>query len=181
MVPFLAGTQETRVRASAPWFGPNHLQHPSNGNISGTLVDQVRKATERYRDISTAIADGWVPGSPCVSGPNEGAMGVHYVQPTRIGDGVLRADEPEALIYEPLAGGRVRLVAVEFIEIAEVWHSANATPPALEGHLFNLVGTPNRYGLPSFYELHVWAWQHNPNGRFADFNTLVSCELQPGD
>ncbi|MGQ0835593.1 MAG: hypothetical protein ACT4O5_11885 [Gammaproteobacteria bacterium] len=42
-------------------------------------------------------------------------MGVHYVLPVRIGDGVLSADEPEALIYEPLPGGRLRLVGVEFI------------------------------------------------------------------
>jgi hypothetical protein len=27
-----------------------------------------------------------------------------------------------------------------------------------------------------FYELHVWAWQHNPHGAFVDWNTLVSCE-----
>jgi hypothetical protein len=161
---------------------PDHgKQHRPPGVLSGTLVDQVRKATERFKDFNVAIAEGWVQGSPCVSGPNEGAMGVHYVQPTRIGDGILRADEPEALIYEPMPGGRVRLVGVEFIEIAEVWAMSHDTPPALEGHLLNLNGAPNRYGLPAFYELHVWAWQHNPNGTFADWNTLVTCELQPGD
>jgi hypothetical protein len=43
----------------------------------------------------------------------------------------------------------------------------------------NLVPEPNRYRLPAFYELHVWAWEDNPNGSFADWNTLVSCDLQP--
>ncbi len=38
------------------------------------------------------------------------------------------------------------------------------------------VASPNRYGLSAFYELHVWAWQSNPNGMFADFNPQVSCE-----
>ncbi len=45
----------------------------------------------------------------------------------------------------------------------------------------NLVGTPNRYGLPSFFELHVWAFEDNPDGSFADFNIRVSCEEQRGE
>ena len=39
-------------------------------------------------------------------------------------------------------------------------------------------GAPNRFGLPPFYELHVWAWRDNPNGSFVDWNTRVSCEGQ---
>lgn len=180
LTAFVAAAQPGVFRAGPPWFANDHKGHGPSGP-SGALVAKVRKATERFKDINAAIAEGWVQGSPCVSGPNEGAMGVHFVQPTRIGDGVLDADEPEALIYEPMPGGRVRLVGVEFIEIAEVWAMNNSAPPALEGHLLNLNGAPNRYGLPAFYELHVWAWQQNPNGTFADWNTLVTCELQPGD
>jgi len=108
-------------------------------------------------------------------------MGVHYVLPSRIGDGVLNAEEPEALIYEPLPGGRLRLVGVEFIEIAEVWDTQNGGQPTLDGHLLNLVSGPNRYALPAFYELHVWAWERNPEGNFADWNTVVSCDKQPAD
>jgi len=147
------------------------------------LVDRVRRATARYRDVNVASAESWVPGTPCVSGPNAGAMGVHYVLPARIGDGVLNADEPEALIYEPLANGALRLVGVEFIVLAGDWTRLHPEggAPALDGHLLNYVGEPNRYGLPAFYELHVWAWERNPNGSFADWNTQVSCDKQPGD
>jgi hypothetical protein len=28
----------------------------------------------------------------------------------------------------------------------------------------NLVGAPNRYGLPAFFELHVWAWEAQSHG-----------------
>ena len=145
------------------------------------LVDRVRRATARYRDVNVASAESWVPGTPCVSGPNAGAMGVHYVLPARIGDGVLNADEPEALIYEPLANGALRLVGVEFIVLAGDWARLHPEggAPALDGHLLNYVGEPNRYGLPAFYELHVWAWEQNPNGSFADWNTRVSCDSQP--
>jgi hypothetical protein len=35
--------------------------------------------------------------------------------------------------------------------------------------------SPNRYGLPPFYELHAWVWKHNPSGMFNDWNPLVTC------
>ena len=146
------------------------------------LVEKVRNVTNRYRDINVAITEGWVQATPCVSGPNAGAMGVHFVLPERVGDGVLRSDQPEALIYEPLPGGRMRLVGVEFIVIAEHWDTRNPeAQPNLDGHLLNLVGAPNRYRLPAFYELHVWAWEHNPDGHFADWNKLVTCDMQRAD
>lgn len=155
------------------------LHHPSRIK-SSPLVDKVRAATRRYKNIDVAIAEGWVPATPCVSGPNSGAMGIHYVMPDRVGDPVLSADLPEALIYEPLYDGRLRLVGVEFIVMAEAWNQANPdAQPSLEGHLLNLVGEPNRYRLPAFYELHVWAWERNPDGNFADWNSHVSCDQQP--
>jgi hypothetical protein len=173
--------------AEQPRSVPDHdvAQHSSSGknNAASPLVDKVRRATGRFRDINVAIADGWVRGTPCVSGPNSGAMGVHFILPARVGDGALDANEPEALIYEPLSNGALRLVGVEFIVLAADWASQNpgGGPPALEGHLTNYVGEPNRYGLPAFYELHVWAWERNPNGSFADWNSEVSCDKQPLD
>ncbi len=158
---------------------PAHDSKSSHLADYSPLVQKVRRATERYRDINVAIAEGWVAATPCVSGPNEGAMGVHFVLGARLGDGVLRADQPEALIYEPLSGGRMRLVGVEFIEIAEVWDAQVGTQPVLEGHLLHLVTGPNRYDLPAFYEIHVWAWENNPQGHFADWNTEVTCNKQP--
>jgi hypothetical protein len=145
------------------------------------LIDKVRAATERYLELSVAIAEGFVQGTPCVSGPDTGAMGVHFVLPARINGGVLQADQPEALIYEPLPGGAMRLVGVEYIVLASIWQSKNpaGSTPALEGDLLNYVSAPNRFGLPAFYEIHVWAWEHNPKGSFADWNTHVSCEQQP--
>ena len=144
------------------------------------LVEKVRRATARFKDINVATSEGWAPGTPCVSGPNSGAMGVHFVLGERLKDAVVNADEPEALIYEPLPDGAVRLVGVEFILLAPNWEEAHPEggAPQLDGHLMNYVGAPNRYGLPAFYELHVWAWEHNPNGSFADWNTLVSCDKQ---
>ena len=44
------------------------------------------------------------------------------------------------------------------------------------GQLFHLFESPNRFGLPAFYTLHVWAWKENPNGAFINWNPNVSCE-----
>src|SRR5271167_4417142 len=56
------------------------------------LIDKVRAATARFKDINVAVSEGWVQGTPCVSGPDAGAMGVHFVMPSRIGNFVLQAD-----------------------------------------------------------------------------------------
>jgi hypothetical protein len=45
----------------------------------------------------------------------------------------------------------------------------------LFGQPFNLVPSPNRYGLDAFYELHAWAWEDNPSGAHADWNPKVLC------
>src|SRR5437899_10017288 len=88
--------------------------HDSSSAKKGTspLIDKVRAATARYLDINVALnePEPWVRGTPCVSGPNSGAMGVHYILPSRVFDGVLYANETEALIYEPLPNGALRTV-----------------------------------------------------------------------
>jgi hypothetical protein len=162
---------------------PPHAMNMNAVDQNSPLVNKVHKATAQFRDINAALAAGFTQATPCVSGPDFGAMGVHFVLGSRINAGTLNATEPEALIYEPLPNGAFRLVGVEFIILASVWQTqippGSPATPALEGHLMNFVDAPNRYGLPAFYELHVWAWEHNPVGSFADWNTQVSCDQQP--
>jgi hypothetical protein len=142
------------------------------------LVQLVRETTQQFIDVNAAGAAGYGPAFGCVSGPDHGAMGIHYVNGPLVGDGEIDAAHPEALIYEPV-GNRRRLVGVEYIVDAATWLAAhNNTPPTLEGQSFQLVGSPNRYNLPAFFELHVWAWRDNPNGAFVDWNNQVSCEGQ---
>src|SRR4051794_21952988 len=144
---------------------------------SAKLVEKVRNATRRFIDVNAATSAEYHPFLGCISGPDHGAMGVHYVNGGLVGDGEIDASQPEALIYEP-QGNRWRLVGVEFIVDAATWLSKHDSPPVLEGQSFQLVNSPNRYGLPAFFELHVWAWRDNPNGAFVDWNNRVSCEGQ---
>ena len=106
-------------------------------------------------------------------------MGVHYVNGALVGDGQIDAGKPEALMYET-RNGRLRLLGVEYIVMADAWHAAHTEPPTLGGQVFHFNGSPNRYALPAFYELHVWAWRDNPGGTFADWNTRVQCTGDEG-
>jgi hypothetical protein len=151
------------------------LASSHNAEPRNTLVATVRQATKSFRNVSAAESAGYGLFHGCVSGPQEGAMGIHYVKGDLVGDGVIDSSQPEALIYE-LRNGRLQLVGVEYVVLAEAWDAAHETPPALMGQVFHYVGAPNRYRIPAFYELHVWAWKENPNGMFTDWNPKVSCE-----
>lgn len=142
-----------------------------------TLVEAARQATAPYPDPASAEAAGYVHMQGCVSGPQEGAMGMHYVNVDLI-DGELDAAQPEILIYAP-HDGAMKFVGVEYYVIAADWAATHEGSPELMGQLFNFVGEPNRYGDPPFFELHVWVGQDNPHGMFADWNPTVSCEDAP--
>jgi hypothetical protein len=145
-----------------------------------TLVETVRQATAPFKEVEAAEAAGYGLFHGCVSGPQEGAMGIHFVNGDLVGDGEVDASQPEALIYE-FRNGHLRLVGVEYVVIAEAWDANHDTPPALMGQVFHYVGAPNRYRIPAFYELHVWAWKKNPNGMFTDWNPKVSCADYTGN
>jgi hypothetical protein len=151
--------------------------HDHTASAPAALVQTVRSYTLQFINVNAATAAGYQPLFGCVSGPDQGAMGIHYINLALYGDGKLDATRPEALIYEPTNRGLV-LVGVEYIVDAATWLSQNSSPPMLQGQAFLLVNSPNRYGLPAFFELHVWAWRDSPNGAFVDWNTQVSCEGQ---
>ncbi len=140
------------------------------------LVHLVRVATQQFIDVNVATAAGYGPFLGCISGSDHGAMGIHYVNGALL-NGEIDASHPQALIYEP-SNGKMRLVGVEFIVDSATWLANNPSPPVLEGQTFLLVDSPNRYGIPAFFELHVWAWRDNPNGAFVDWNNHVTCENQ---
>lgn len=156
--------------------GPAHGDHGQKP--PATLVQLVRNATRQFIDVNNASSAGYGPFLGCISGPDHGAMGIHYVNGTLVGDGELDVSHPEALIYEPV-GNRRRLVGVEYIVDSATWlANHDNVPPVLEGQTFLFVDSPNRYNLASFFELHVWAWRDNPNGAFVDWNNDVTCEEQ---
>lgn len=158
--------------------GASEHGHGDQGRaVTAKLVQLVRDATRQFIDVNAATAAGYQPFLGCVTGQDHGAMGVHYVNSNLVGDGEIDASKPEALIYEP-SGAGMQLVGVEFVVFADAWLKNHSNSPVLEGQTFQYISSPNRYGLPAHFELHVWAWRDNPNGAFVDWNNNVTCQDQ---
>src|SRR5262245_27939741 len=160
----------------APAFG--HGDVAESAEEIQSLINKVRRATHRFNDVQAAIDAGYAKfgdvNGDCVAQPGQGAMGIHYLNNGLV-DAVLDPLRPEAVMYEPQKNGKLELVAVEYIVFQDVWDAANPQPPVLFGHPFHLVRAPNRYNVPSFYELHLWIWERNRNGIFNDWNPAVRC------
>jgi hypothetical protein len=161
-----------------PQLQATHAQtHTSHhGAQPRGLVRVVREATERFHDVRVAEAEGYALQFGCVTGGDFGAMGLHYVNLPLVLDGVLDPMRPEIVLYEPLPNGRLRLTGADYLVLASDWDSKNPAPPALMGQLLHLFESPNRFGLPAFYTLHVWAWKENPTGPFVNWHSTVRCD-----
>ena len=146
-------------------------------NQTSAFVKVVREATERFKNVARAEAEGYFLQFGCVSGSDAGAMGMHFVNFPLVADGELDPTRPEIVIYEPTSTGRLRLIGADYLVLAEAWDKKHpGAPPQLMGQLFHLFESPNRFGLPPFYTLHVWAWKDNPTGTFVNWHSNVKCD-----
>jgi hypothetical protein len=152
--------------------------HSTMGQQSkaSALMEIVRQSTERFKDASVAQREGYALQFGCVTGPDSGAMGLHYVNGALVGSGIIDATHPQIVIYEPTATGGLKLIGADYLVLADMWNAQHPEgPPQLMGQLFHYFESPNRFGLPAFYTLHVWAWKDNPNGAFVNWHPNVSC------
>ncbi len=143
------------------------------------LVKTVLDYVSPFKSFSYATQSmGYVQGTGCVSGPNGGAMGVHYVKLDLLLDDEIDPTQPEILVYEPTPWGSMRLVAAEYVVFKSAWEAKHGenNVPYVEGQHMMLTTAPNRYGLPDHYMLHVWAFKDNRDGMFAPWNPDVTCE-----
>lgn len=165
-------------------------------------LDAVRAAAERFRNVETALAEGYIPapGSICETAvhmgqPAEiGAMGIHYFRPDllgitappnpRVAGTGTHTDflNPAILIYEPQADGRLELVAVENLVFEDAWRAAgNSEPPSFHGRPYERMADDpateidEAHMFEPHYDRHVWLFRDNPNGVFAPFNPNVRC------
>lgn len=180
----------------------------SHGPAPGEpTLAEVRKATERFRDVNVALAEGFIrdPGNICETAEmmgmpaSLGAMGVHYFRPDLLGitappsprvDGNgTHTDfhQPAILIYEPQADGSMELVAVENLVFRAAWEAAgNNAPPSFHNvpydDMIDDPATPadEAHNFEPHYDRHVWIYRENPNGVFAPLNPRVSCEHHQG-
>jgi hypothetical protein len=148
----------------------------ARGPGTGPSLAQIRSATAPYHSLQRALGDGYGILHECTDHEGGlGAMGQHYVAGDAVDDTEFDLSRPEVLVYEPMPNGRSRLVAVEFVVFADLWAQVSSSPPRLFGRDLALVEAPNRYGVPAFWQIHVWLWRNNPAGTFSDWNPKVSC------
>lgn len=139
----------------------------------------VRQATVKYHDLNQAVADGFMPTDTCVAVPGVGGMGYHFVNIARLMDPAISLTEPEILLYARV-GGEMKLVGVEYMLAIGAPDSPvpNPAPPApvLFGQTFDGPMEGHEPGMPPHYDFHVWVWQANPDGMFAQLNPNISCQ-----
>jgi len=167
----------------------------------GAEVTAIREVAERYRDVNTALEEGYIrdPSNMCVTAamegmdPSLGAMGIHYFRPDLLG--IVQTEprvagtgthtdfsQPSVLIYEPQADASLELVAIENVVFQAGWEAArHTTPPSFLGNEYvHMVDDPatepdEAHGFEPHYELHAWVVRDNPNGMFAPHNPNVTC------
>lgn len=179
--PFMtlaAAAIATLLALQTPAFA--HGPAPTGDFNLEKLLAEARKATAAFRDVEAAKAAQYgefkdAQQIACIDKAGQGGMGTHYVKLSLVQDPALDPMQPEALIYETGNSGKLELVGVEYIVDQATWDALHPEAPVLFGHPLHLVRAGNRYGLPAFYELHVWLWKHNSNGLFNDWNPAVRC------
>ena len=123
----------------------------------------------KYHDLDKAIDAGYEFVPPCVSDPALGGMGDHYSLNADIdfgrGDGTYALDKPQYLVFAPQKNGGRRLAALDYTVPYEKWQSAE--PPEFLGIPFT---RNDGFGVWMF---HIWLFEHNPAGVFANFNPKV--------
>jgi hypothetical protein len=166
-------------------------------------LDEIRAATEKYRDVNVALAEGYIsdPANLCdmavmMGQPAElGGMGIHYFRPDLLGitgppnprvDGTgTHTDflQPAVLIYEPMEDGTLDLVAVENLVFIKAWEAAgNTAPPSFHGVPYDYMSDDptteldEAHGFEPHYDRHVWLYRENSNGIFAQYNPSVTCQ-----
>ena len=156
-------------------------------------LQQLARELEPYKSVAYARSHGYVQGSGCEAHPTLGTMGHHYVNPRLLGltapvngrvngTGTYTGVEPPAvLLYLPDGQGGLKLVGIELLVFAQAWDASNKRPPSYRGREYNYMAdnpaTPQdeAHGFMPHYDLHIWLFQHNPSGLYAQWNPSISC------
>lgn len=158
------------ARAAEPDFGLGSDFPNLTPEIQNQLAS-LRAYASGMHTVDLAARGGFdAPITGCLDSPPLGGMGFHYANLDRLFDTSPPAVlEPEILVFPRAQNGQQQLGAVEyFIPYGEDYPQAGS-PPVLFGQAFS------RNDAAGGWMLHVWLWNHNPDGMFATWNPTVSC------
>jgi hypothetical protein len=190
---------------ASPLQTNNHASHEGGLMLSSltrasnaSALDALTQLTAPFHDVDAAQAAGYnlFVGPPqtapdgCISSAQDGGMGYHYTRGNNLGDDSVSLLDPEFLVYAPKNGphkdgeARTRLAAFDyFIFYSAKWPGPSdagfTRPPTLHDFstmkdLPDIAFAPSRFGG---WMVHIWLWENNPGGLFANWNTAVPlCE-----
>ena len=176
------------------------LSSLSSATDAQTLAE-LKQFSAKFHDLAVAGDSGFAllklpPATApdgCISSraDGEGGMGYHYTRGTNIADDSIGLLDPEFLVYAPKDGprkdgeARTRLAAFEyFLPFTAKWPAPGQ--PGFQ-HAPTLHDFSTTQGLPDIafvptqrfggWMLHIWLWENNPDGEFANWNKSVPlCE-----
>jgi hypothetical protein len=187
------GVLAMEVAAHEPSSTPVVRRAAAPGSRSAAdVLAEVRRATERYRNVAQARADGYVSMTGM-----EARHGYHFVnvqvQLVAAASGALDLARPPVLLYVE-RDGVWQLVGVEYVLPARPtvdpfpgaeWHQHEASchyRDDREQPAPRAAACPPRHPVsnaefvlwhPAFDVVHVWAWFENPRGPFAAENPAL--------
>src|SRR5215510_5306345 len=150
------------------------------------------RLTAPFHDVDSAKAAGYAlfakppltAPDGCISSAQDGGMGYHYGRFNNLGDDSVSLLDPEFLVYAPKHGagnnGGARLAAFDyFIPYSPKWPGPSQAgfkrAPTL--HDFSTMRElPDVAFAPSRFDgwmVHIWLWENNPGGLFANWNSAV--------
>ena len=163
-------------------------------SASAQTLDALRQLTAKFHDLDAAknaqyglfIKDPLTAPDGCISDMSLGGMGYHYTRGNNLDDDTIDLLDPEFLVYAPEneAGvndvTRARLAAFDYFLLYSAKWPAPGTPGFQKAPSFHdfpstsdlpdVAFSPSRFGG---WMVHIWLWEHNPDGMFANWNTSV--------
>lgn len=148
---------------------------------------------EYYKSVSNATSNGYTPTNECVRHPSLGAMGYHYVNRELLGltapvngkvngtSTYIGVEPPAILLYAPDGHGGRKLAGIEILVFAAAWDAENQHPPMYRGRTFKYMADDpttlrdEAHGFMPHYDLHIWLFEHNSSGLYAEWNPAITC------
>jgi len=175
---------------------------PAVADELAVAVEAVKAATERFRDVNVALAEGYVrdPADHCVTAAGEGlppelgGMGIHFLRPDLLGltateprvDGTgthTDFEHPAILLYEPQADGSLMLVGAENLVFKKAWEEAgNTEPPVFAGRTWDYMEDDptteidEAHGFAPHYDQHVYFVDDDATVAVLPFHASITCE-----
>ncbi len=170
-----------------------------SSSTSAKALADIKQFSAKFHDVDVAENAGYslLKAPPatapdgCISDATLGGMGYHYTRGTNLADDAIELLDPEFLVYAPKNGprkdgeARTRLAAFEyFLPFTPKWPAPGTAGFQRAPTLHDF---PTTQDLPDIafapttrfggWMLHIWLWENNPGGEFANWNESVPrCE-----